>query len=924
MRKVERVPDFVGRAEHLRLLDEALGCALEGTPQVVLVTGEAGVGKSRLVDHWLARLPWRALCRVRADRDEMAVEFGTAHRVLAQQAAASPVSPVDHPASRRTQPLGLVDVGLALLARFTESLPDLPARVVFLDDIHWADEASLTALGFAARRLGHDKVLLVAAARDPHPTAAAGGLARLASSPTGHHLHVEGLTLEQTGHLASAVAGKRLDPVTLRALHEATRGNPLWVQSVADRLPSLGVDPEGALPAGSTLMAAVRDRVEGCAPDSRNLLGALAVLAGEQTVGRVAELAGVSDVWSALDGALASGLVSCSGVPPTLTVTFTHPVMAPAVESSLSYEQRGALHQAAATSAGTRGEQLRHLVACAAGPDPELAGDVLAYGRRLADGGSLLEASGWIHRAAALIDAPARRDELVLEAAHTALAGGFPGIALSLLEEGPKPPSGYRDYLTASVAWLHGRHVEARSGALAAAESDDDRARAGAAFLMSQIELVNEDGAEAARWAELATASGGPLDREQAKAAWGAALLLGGSPERTLELFGPPNDEPAPSKITQEAMRGLALIHLDRPDEARVAFTAAARAARRHNQYYLAEVTLANFGMLENRCGNWPDATLYLNQALAYAETLEGHWGLAVIHALSAFVPAVRGEQDVARKHVEQAFSAGPQGGRSGRVYANVAALQVAHADGDTAAVLEVGEWLAQRPRASGAWLPGVFQWAGRYAEALVDTGALTAALRLSRSLTAIAEPTRRPAGVAEARRVAGIVALASGRIEDAGARFREAASLYARSAMPLEAALTQLRAGATLRLLGQARSASVLLKDAHATFEDLGATAYVASAGRELAACAGLAPRRPLAPGTSFTPSSPGEALTSQESVVARLVAQGLTNREVAGQMLLSVRTVEFHLASIYRKLRIRSRTQLVAHQLGAPVHRG
>ncbi len=175
--------DFQGRTEQLAALDQALRSADQGRSQVVLVTGEAGIGKSRLVEHWLARTRPRAVLRAVADPDDRLVELATVDQLLDRS-----------PGRSRS----LFDVGVALLAAFEDTQGASRAGVVLVDDLHWADAASLTALGFAARRLRHDRVLVVCTARERELPAAAAGLTRLAVDPTGTHLRVDGLTLRQT------------------------------------------------------------------------------------------------------------------------------------------------------------------------------------------------------------------------------------------------------------------------------------------------------------------------------------------------------------------------------------------------------------------------------------------------------------------------------------------------------------------------------------------------------------------------------------------------------------------------------------------------------------------------------------------------------------------------------------------------------
>jgi DNA-binding CsgD family transcriptional regulator len=226
---------------------------------------------------------------------------------------------------------------------------------------------------------------------------------------------------------------------------------------------------------------------------------------------------------------------------------------------------------------------------------------------------------------------------------------------------------------------------------------------------------------------------------------------------------------------------------------------------------------------------------------------------------------------------------------------------------------------LARRPPSSGTWLPGAFQWVARYVEVLARTGDLGRAGELSEALEAVATRTGRRSTLAEARHARGVVAAAAGRGEEAATDLALAAEVYAQCGMRFDAALASLRAGTQQRLHGDAAGALPRLTQAVEVFEQLGADAYLPEARAELDACrpAGGNRRARAGPTREVRDRPPPESLTSQESVVARLVAGGLSNREVAAEMLLSVRTVEFHLASIYRKLGIRSRTQLVAHQL-------
>ena len=880
-----------------------------------MVLGEAGVGKSSLVRHWLSEIDQVTLLQVRADPDERAVDLATADQLLRD--ARGRVTPFPDVATRRVTPRSAFDVGADLLAAFGDAQDKDPV-VVFVDDLHWVDAASLSALGFAVRRLRRDKVMVIASGLDSELPEGADCLLRLARSPTGGRIVLGGLTLTDTATLAHSLVGHRVDTAVVEDLHRATRGNPLWLRSVLRHAPLQLLAARRPLAVAPSLCATLRAQVNRCTQDARQFLLALSVLEGQQPIARVAELAGTYDVWAALDAALGSGLVECVGEPPNVYVSFTHPVMASAIAESLSYQARHDLHSAAVASSTSTTEALRHQVACAFGPDRTLGARVLEHGRALAARGSMLESSVWLGQAAALADDPGAQDALRLEAAHAALAGGCQAAAVAALAAPPALPSGYRDFLTAWLAWLRGDIDTARSLSAAARGCGDTRARSGAAFLMAQVELLADRGAEAVRWAQRAESSGDLITSSLARAGRGAGLLIQGNPESCLELFGPRTDDVEPLRITQEGVRGLALIHLDRPDEARVALTAAVTAVRRHRHFNLASMPLANLGMLENRTGNWAAAGLALEEALAYSETFGESWGLAVIHSLAALAPARRGDFATAQASVDAA-TAQSGGGESGRIYAAVAAVHLAHARGDTADLIDAGSWLADRPDTSGAWLPGLFQWAAPYVEALCECGRTPTADSIGQRIAAKAASSDRPSGQAEAAWARARMAAVAARHGDAVHAYGEAACLYDSCGMPFEAALARMNRGLLLRDIGDDSPGIDELTRAGGAFDQLGAVPYRNRVRSGLAA-------DPASPLTALTrpnetgareagrPTSANPLLSAQESIVARLVASGQSNREVAAEMCLSVRTVEFHLASIFRKLGVRSRTQLVA----------
>ncbi len=187
---------------------------------------------------------------------------------------------------------------------------------------------------------------------------------------------------------------------------------------------------------------------------------------------------------------------------------------------------------------------------------------------------------------------------------------------------------------------------------------------------------------------------------------------------------------------------------------------------------------------------------------------------------------------------------------------------------------------------------PGFWAWQDLYAEGLVGVGRSAEAAR------------GRASSVARLARARGRVEAALGRPERAAEAFERALEAAGRVALPFERAKVELAAGGFLRRVGQRRRAVELLTAALATFERLGARPYAERCRTELAG-SGLhpAPR-----------GGRGGLLTSQELVVARLAAAGRTNREIAAELVVSVKTVEYHLRNVFQKLGVGRRRQLAA----------
>ncbi|MDQ4132897.1 MAG: helix-turn-helix transcriptional regulator [Actinomycetota bacterium] len=306
----------------------------------------------------------------------------------------------------------------------------------------------------------------------------------------------------------------------------------------------------------------------------------------------------------------------------------------------------------------------------------------------------------------------------------------------------------------------------------------------------------------------------------------------------------------------------------------------------------------------EYRLGAWDESLTHAQLAVALATESSDARILAYAHSLATWVPAARGDWSRAQAHAGAARRAARRlGDEASSVFAATAAAQVAACRGRPGAVVDVLEPITTLP----AWMRGGEQlWAAYelYADALVSIGRLLEAeAALSGWEPAVDTPGLLVA--AGARRVRARLEAAQGRSEDAVEHFEAALDQARAHPRSWALALTHDSYGRLLRRRGERRAAADQLHVARAAFEDLGARPFFERSNQELAAC-GLTP----APRSNRD----DRALTPQEAAVARLVATGLTNRAVALELVLSVKTVEYHLGHVYAKLDVASRSQLAA----------
>jgi ATP/maltotriose-dependent transcriptional regulator MalT len=315
---------------------------------------------------------------------------------------------------------------------------------------------------------------------------------------------------------------------------------------------------------------------------------------------------------------------------------------------------------------------------------------------------------------------------------------------------------------------------------------------------------------------------------------------------------------------------------------------------------------LAHLSEAHFRRGDWDAAVAHAQLATSLAQDTDRPLDLARAHARSAQVLAFRGQWPAAQAHVGAARAAAERFPLVLAVAcAAMAGACLAFARGDLAGVLAATEPVRATRLLDVGGRPGIFNWRAIEADALIGLGRLDdAEAALGEFEDAIPAAGLASAALALAR-CRGNLAVARGSVTQAEGAFRQGHVIEAQVPMPFEHALLSLDDGRRLRAAGNRPAAVAQLEKAHRLFSGLGADPYVQACATELAALQ-----------VTAATGSPAAllGLSRSELAVARLAATGLTNREVASQLYVSVKTVEYHLRNSYIKLDITSRRALAA----------
>ena len=899
--------EFVGRAGELAVLAAQYDHVLAGQARIVLVQGPAGVGKTSLVRHFLRKVDGIRLVAASGDDSERRLSFGIVDQVVRQTQSIGEVAP------RISPGMDPLDVGAELLALIGASQRDEPL-VLVVDDGHWADGPSLHALTFAVRRLHADRVLALMTVRNV--VSLPEGLQRVAGGERGYVLTLGGLGLEELTRLALRRGFGTLPRRVVKRLRDHTDGNPLHALALLDELaPDVLRGPGAELPAPRSFAVLVLSRLAACTVPGQELIVTAAVLGERCALDVAAKIAELADPIPALDDAVTAGLLLEQWGPAGCVLDFPHPLVRRAIYRDLGPARRSVLHaRAAAVLDGV--VSLDHRVRATVVHDSTLAAELEDRANEEAADGAMASAAEHL-LASARLSLPADRARRLLDGARMLVLNGDAALAATLADElATLPDSPRRSLVLGHLAMIAGRHSDGKallSDAWYALRQDPDAELAAhIAGQLADVCMVQGRGSETVTWARRAldsTPAGSP-SVVPALSRLMVGLALSGEADHALTLVPqtplPSADEPPQGALDALLGRGLVQLWTDDLVGARLDLSAVVDAARVRRQLRNGVIALRYLAEAEYRLGDWDDSIVHAELAVSIAEDSDQAWLLPFTYAMPVYPLAARGQQEQAAAFAEaacQATQALDESESAITAHAATAAAFLSFVAGDHAAVDHATAPILTLCQRDFSDEPGLIAWREFYADALVNLGRLDEAEEILVGYEKLAAARHRRSSLAAAARIRAKLHIAKGEPRRAGDAFGAALNNAERVPAPFEKALVQHAYGHFLRRTGQRRRAAVQLLAARAAFARLGARPFTDRAERELAAC-GLAPARSTEPDAA--------RLTPQELATARLVAAGATNREAAAELVLSIKTVEYHLSRAYAKMGISSRHQL------------
>ena len=904
---VERRQLF-GRQREVAVLDRLLRTAREGQRAVLVVDGEPGVGKTALLNYASGSAADFRVVHTTGVEGEMELDYAALHQLCSPLLELRDCLP-DPQRDALDVAFGLTAghapnaflIGLAMLGLLSEAAEQQPILCV-VDDAQWLDGASTRALALIARRLLAERVAFVFATRSVGTY-----LARLPQ------LRVGPLGRRDARALLESALPARLDASVLERLVAETGGNPLALLELPSGLSPAqlagGFGLTAALPLSAGIEASFRRRLARLPHDARRLL----LLAAAEPLGdpallwRAAHTLGVGE--SAANSVESAGLLTLNGA-----ATFRHPLVRSAVYGSAEPGERREIHRALAGATDPKLDPDRrawHRAQAASSPDEDIAEDLERSAAQAQARGGYAAAAAFLARAVELSPEPSSRARRALTGAQAMFqAGGLDEARALLMTAESSSGADHRvrgqvQRLRAQISFASRRGSDVIPRLLAVARElepvDPGLARA------TYLEAL----AASAFVCRLAAPGGGAVDVSRAAlagppmppTAGPSDLLLQGLAVRFTEGYT------AGAPLLKEALRAFRRNALD-AEEARWLWLASLVALDLWDDASWAALSTRQLDLVR-RTGEVSALPFVLSgRSGVYACLGDLRTAALLDEELNAAVEAT----GIAAVPYGRLAIAALRGDVNG--FSELARTVVGEAEArDEGHALTVTEFL------SGMLYNGL----GRYEDALAAVApsepfstegpAILASTELIEAAARLGQPERARSAfehVEETTRAAGTdwalgiearsrALLTDG--DDANALYREAISRFARTSLRMQLARSHLMYGEWLRRERRRVDARAELRTAYELFRDFGVDSFAERARLELEATGEHARKR--------TADTLGQ-LTPQELQIARLAAEGHTNKEIATRLFISASTVEYHLRKTFRKLAVTSRTQL------------
>src|SRR3954469_19215000 len=901
-----------GRQREREALDRLLHAARGGDGGALLVHGEPGVGKTALLDYAVEAGSGLGVARPAGVEGEMELAFAALQQLCAPfLELRGRLPPPQHDAlavafglDAGAAPTPFL-VGLAVLGLLSEAAEERPLLCV-VDDAQWLDRASARALAFVARRLLAERIAGVFAAREPG--------AALAGLP---ELHVGPLGRRDARALLESVLPARLDERVLERIVAETGGNPLALLELPRGLTPAQLAGGFGLPTAVPLSAGIEEsftrRLARLAPDARRLL----LVAAADPVGdmalvwRAAQRLGIPE--SAARTVAADGLLALDA-----GVVFRHPLVRSAVYRAAGADERSDVHRALADATDPELDPDRrawHRAQAASMPDEDVAADLERSAARAQARGGFAAAAAFLERASALTLDPARRAERALAGAQAMQQAGAFDEALTLA-------------------------ARAQSGPL------DEFQRGQVDVLRARISFAADRGSEAPPLLLAAAQRLEPLDVGLAREIYLDALTsalfagrLGGDARRVAAAACEASPSPPPPRPADLLLDGLALLIAKGPATGTPIVRKALSAF--HGDAISTEEGLRWLWLAGRTAGfiwdyeGWDSLTLRQIRVAREAGAL-AHLPLAFSTRVGVHIFA--GDIRAAASLVEQADALAEA--TDVRIVPPYGALALAAFRGREDDVTRLARTAEQDLVARGEGMGlTVSQWVtaalynglGRYEDAfaaavqaaadphelwfstfaaveLIEAASRSGHRERAAEAVKVLSESTRASGTPWALGVEARSRALLGRGEAAETLYREAIDRLQPTRLRVDLARAHLLYGEWLRRERRRLDARKELRAAHDLFSDFGMEAFAERARVELQATGERARKRTV---------DTLDQLTSQEAQIARLAASGNTNREIAAQLFISPSTVEYHLRKVFRKLDVRSRTELARRKL-------